>query len=165
LYETTGERVIYRHASAKRRPFKKLVESASIRVPSDFDSLMEGCLMQVPSFLEGPSLTRLLQGAAAGAIATMIVGFNWGGWSLENTAAKRADETSRSAVVAVLAPICVDKFQQSADAANNFVELKKVSAYLQGSFVEKGGWATSPGSDKANSAVAQACATMLGNLK
>jgi len=41
----------------------------------------------------------------------------------------------------------------------------KVSTYMQGSFVEKGGWATSPGSDEANSAVAQACATMLGNLK
>jgi len=40
-----------------------------------------------------------------------------------------------------------------------------VSAYMQGSFVEKGGWATSPGSDKANSAVAQACAKMLGDLK
>jgi hypothetical protein len=126
---------------------------------------MEGCLMQVPSILQGLSFTRLLQGAAAGAVVTMIVGFNWGGWSLESTAAKRADETSRSAVVAVLAPICVDKFQHSADAANNFVELKKVSAYMQGSFVEKGGWATSPGNDKANSAVAQACATMLGNLK
>jgi len=36
---------------------------------------------------------------------------------------------------------------------------------MQGSFVEKGGWATTPGGDKTNSAVAQACATMLGNLK
>jgi len=34
---------------------------------------------------------------------------------------------------------------------------------MQGSFVEKGGWATTPGGDKTNSAVAQAC--MLGNLK
>jgi hypothetical protein len=126
---------------------------------------MEGCLMQVPSILQGPSLTRLLQGAAAGAIVAMVVGFNWGGWSTEGTAAKRVDEASRSAVVAVLAPICVDKFQHSADVTNNFVELKKVSTYLQGSFVEKGGWATTPGTEKANSAVAQACATMLGNLK
>jgi hypothetical protein len=126
---------------------------------------MEGCPMQVPSILQGPSLTRLLQGAAVGAVATMIVGFNWGGWSLESTATKRVDEASRAAVVAVLAPICVDKFQHSADVTNNFVELKKVSTYMQGSFVEKGGWATSPGSDKANSAVASACATMLGNLK
>src|SRR5260370_12282273 len=78
---------------------------------------------------------------------------------------KRADEASRSAVVAVLAPICVDKFQHAANATDNLIELKKVSSYMQGNFVEKGGWATSPGTDKANSAVAQACATMLGNLK
>ena len=121
--------------------------------------------MPLPLILQGPSLTRLVQGAALGAIATMIVGFNWGGWSIESTAAKRADEASRSAVVAVLAPICVDKFQHSADVSNNLIELRKVSTYMQGSFVEKGGWATSPGSDKANSAVAQACATMLGSLK
>lgn len=121
--------------------------------------------MQVPSILQGPSITRLLQGAAAGAAVAMIVGFTWGGWSTDSAAAKRADEASRSAVVAVLAPICVDKFQHSADVTNNLVELKKVSTYMQGGFVEKGGWATTPGTEKANSAVAQACATMLGNLK
>src|SRR3982074_1348550 len=121
--------------------------------------------MSLPSMLQDQTIKRLVQGAAAGGVVTMIVGFNWGGWSLESTAAKRSDDASRSAVVAVLAPICVDKFQNSADATNNFVELKKVSSYMQGSFVEKGGWATSPGTDKANSAVAQACATMLRNLK
>ena len=121
--------------------------------------------MQLPSMLQGDSLTRLLQGAALGAIAVMVVGFNWGGWSLESTSAKRADDSSRAAVIAALAPICVDKFQHSADVTANFVELKKMASYAQGSFVEKGGWATPPGSDKANSAVAQACATMLGNLK
>ena len=42
--------------------------------------------MQVPSMLQGKSLKRLLQGAAAGAIATMFVGFYWGGWSLGSTA-------------------------------------------------------------------------------
>jgi hypothetical protein len=133
--------------------------------PLDFDHLTEGQIMPLPSMLQSDSVKRLAQGAAVGAVATMIIGFSWGGWSVESTAAKRADEASRTAVVAALAPICVDKFQHSADATNNFVELKKVSTYMQGSFVEKGGWATSPGSDKANSAVAQACATMLGSLK
>ena len=121
--------------------------------------------MPLPSILQEQSFKRLIQGAAVGAVVTMIAGFNWGGWSLESTAAKRADEASRSAVVAVLAPICVDKFQHAANATDNLIELKKVSSYMQGSFVEKGGWATSLGTDKANSAVAQACATMLGNLK
>jgi len=121
--------------------------------------------MPLSSILQDHSFKRLVQGAAVGAVVTMIIGFNWGGWSIESTAAKRADEASKSAIVAVLAPICVDKFQHSADATSNFVELKKVASYMQGSFVEKGGWATPPGSEKANSAVAQACATLLGNLK
>jgi hypothetical protein len=91
---------------------------------------------------------------------------NWGGWPLESTAAKRADDSSRSAVIAVLAPICVDKFQRSADATNNCVELKKVSSYMQGSFVEKRGLGDTTGQREGKlSAVAQACATLLGNLK
>ena len=45
------------------------------------------------------------------------------------------------------------------------VEFKRVSSYQQGTFIEKGGWATLPGSDTANSSVAYACATMLNNLK
>ena len=48
--------------------------------------------MQVPSILQGESLKRLLQGAVAGAIATIFVGFNWGGWSLGSTADKMAKE-------------------------------------------------------------------------
>jgi hypothetical protein len=52
--------------------------------------------------LEGESLKRLLQGAAAGAVATIFVGFYWGGWSLGSTADKTAKERSELAVVAAL---------------------------------------------------------------
>ena len=75
-----------------------------------------------------------------------------------------AAQSATTAVVTALAPICVDKFQHSADAASNMTELKKVSSWQQGSFISKGGWATLPGADAANSAVADACATMLGSL-
>ena len=34
-------------------------------------------IMQVPSMLQGESLKRLLQGAAAGAVVTIFVGFWW----------------------------------------------------------------------------------------
>jgi hypothetical protein len=115
--------------------------------------------------LQGESRLRLLQGVAIGSVATMIIGFNWGGWMRSSTADKIASEQSRAAVVAVLAPICVDKFQRSAGAPLALVELKKMASYEQGSFVEKGGWATPPGGDTADSAVAQACATMLGAVK
>ena len=121
--------------------------------------------MEMPAILRGDSLTRLLQGAAAGAVATLIVGFYWGGWVTGGTAKEMTQRSTTAAVVAALSPICVDKFQRSVDAGTNMVELKKTSSYQQGSFVEKGGWATLPGSDRANSSVAQACANMLNALK
>jgi nucleoid-associated protein YgaU len=95
----------------------------------------------------------------------MIIGFGWAGWTLGGTTAKMVDEASRSAVVKALAPICVDKFQTASNATENMAALRKASSYEQGTFVEKGGWATLPGSDASNYGVAQACANMLTNLK
>jgi hypothetical protein len=121
--------------------------------------------MQVPSILQGDSLTRLLQCVAVGAVATMFMGFYWGGWVTGGTAKDMAQKSATTALVTALAPICVDKFQHSAEAASNMTELKKTSSWLQSSFIEKGGWATFSGSDRANSPVADACATMLGSLQ
>jgi len=121
--------------------------------------------MDMPAILQGDSLKRLLQGAAVGAVATMVIGFNWGGWVTGGTAREEVQKSTTSAVISALSPICVDKFQHSAEAVTNMVELKKVASYQQGSFIEKGGWATLPGTDAANSAVARACAEMLSSLK
>jgi hypothetical protein len=122
-------------------------------------------IMQLPAILEGESRTRLLQGIAAGAVATIVVGFYWGGWVTGGSAKEMAQKSATSAVVAVLAPICVDKFQHAADAQTNMTELRKVASWQQGSFVEKGGWATMPGTTSPDSVVARACAEMLANLK
>ena len=86
--------------------------------------------MKLPPILQGDSLTRLLQGAAAGAAITLIVGFGWAGWKLESKAIKAASEAANSAVVAVLAPICVDKFQKAADAAVKLTALKATGFIL-----------------------------------
>jgi hypothetical protein len=62
-----------------------------------------------------------------------------------------------------LAPVCVEKFQHTADALANLAALKKVDSWTRGDFVEKGGWATLPGSNSPQqvSAVAQAWALLL----
>ena len=83
----------------------------------------------MPSILQGESLTRLFQGAAVGAVATMIIGFNWGGWSLGSTADKMANEKSDLAVVAALAPVCADKFRALPDAEAKKVALSKVDSW------------------------------------
>ena len=121
--------------------------------------------MELPVVLQGASLTRLLQGAAFGAAATIIIGFGWGGWTLGSTAKTLADNAATSAVVAAMAPICVDQFQRSADAGNNLTELKKIGTWEQAAFVEKGGWAMMPGSKSVDPGVPQSCATLLRNLK
>ena len=56
----------------------------------------------------------------------------------------------------MLAPICVEKFQHQADAATILIEFNKVSSWKRRSIIEKRGWATMPGTDTPNSAVASA---------
>ena len=91
-----------------------------------------------------------------------MVGFSYGGWVTGGSAQQMAQQRSDAAVVAALAPICADRFRRDADVGTNLVELKKVSSWQQGAFLEKGGWATLPGSASPNAAVARACAEILG---
>jgi hypothetical protein len=121
--------------------------------------------MEMPEMLKGDSPARLFQGAVGGAVVAIVIGFGFAGWTLGGTAKKMTDEASRTAVITALAPICVDKFQRASNATANLAELRKTASYEQGSYVEKGGWATLPGSDASNYAVAQACANMLSTVK
>jgi hypothetical protein len=126
---------------------------------------LKGHSMTLPPILQGESITRLLQGAAFGAVATLVIGFYWGGWVTNRTAQEMTQKSASSAVVLALAPICVDKFRQTTNAPENLVELKKISSWQQGAFIEKGGWATMPGATTPDSTVARACAELLGALK
>src|SRR6201982_787772 len=85
--------------------------------------------MQMPLSLQGESLKRLMQGAAAGAVATIVVGFYWGGWSLGSTADKMATQRSELAVIAALASVCADKFRALPDAEAKKVALSKVESW------------------------------------
>jgi len=116
--------------------------------------------MQVPSILQGESLKRLLQGAVAGAIATIFVGFNWGGWSLGSTADKMAKEQSDLAVVAALAPVCADKFRAQPDAAAKTVALSKVDSWKRAEEFSKD-MVTLPGETYPSSALVAACYALL----
>ncbi len=109
-----------------------------------------------------PSLKPGIWGAVIGAAAISVVGFSSLGWTLGNTAERMAKERAQTAVVDVLAPICVEKFQHQTDAATKLIEFKKVSSsWDRRSFIEKGGWATTAGTGAPNTAVATACAERL----
>ena len=116
--------------------------------------------MQLPSMLQGESLKRLLQGAAAGAVATMFVGFYWAGWSLGSTADKMAKERSDLAVVTALAPVCADKFRALPDAQAKQVALSKINSWRRRDEFPKE-LVTLPGETYPNSALVDACYALL----
>jgi len=120
--------------------------------------------VEIPAMLQGESLKRLAQGAVAGFIATVVIGFGWGGWTLGSTAKENEVKGTAAALVAVLAPICADKFRQADGASANMVELKKTSSWQQDAYIVKGGWATFPGVTAPDRSVAQACANLLTAL-
>ena len=122
--------------------------------------------MQVPSVLRGESRTRLLQGIAIGAVASMVIGFSWGGWVTDSAANKLADERASTAVLTALTPICVEKFLQNSDAKANLAALQKISTgWERGDYLEKGGWATPPGATSSDYQLGRACAEKLAQAK
>jgi hypothetical protein len=104
-----------------------------------------------------------LWGMAGGAIAAAVVGFSWGGWVTGGRAETDATQRADAAVVVALAPVCVERFQSAADVSDNLAALMKIDSWSRGDFIEKGGWATAPGSKATDpaSAVAKACAVLL----
>jgi hypothetical protein len=111
-----------------------------------------------------PSLKPALWGAIVGAVAISVIGFSQFGWMLGSTAERMATDRAEGAVVSVLAPICVEKFQLQANVPAKLIEFKNAASWDQRSLIEKGGWATIPGTEKMNSAVASACADKIGRL-
>ena len=100
--------------------------------------------------------------AVAGSVATMIIGFGWGGWTTSSTSARLAKVQADSAVTAALVPLCIAKSKTDAAALKKMGELRALSSsYEQSDFVTKTGWATVPGSEEANRDVAEACAAAL----
>lgn len=104
-----------------------------------------------------------LWGIVGGAALAAFIGFQWGGWVTGGTSDLRAKQRADAAVVVALAPLCVERFQGSAEVASNLIALKKVDSWSQGEFVEKGGWATLPGPTAGEQVtqVARACAALL----
>ncbi len=105
-----------------------------------------------------------LWGAIGGAIVLAIVGFAWGGWVLGGTAQNMAEELAQRAVVARLAPICVEQFNQDSEKDQKLKKLKEASSWERDDYVEKQGWATMPGEKDPDSKVAEKCAELLVEL-
>jgi len=112
--------------------------------------------------VQGAWLKPGVWGAVIGSILTMIVGFSWGGWTTSSTAHQGAMKQADAAVTAALVPICLAGEKADVTRAKKLGELKVItSSWEQTEFVMKTGWATFPGQQDPNRAVAEACASAL----
>ncbi|MFC1835068.1 hypothetical protein ACFL2Q_10070 [Thermodesulfobacteriota bacterium] len=99
-------------------------------------------------------LTYGFLGLVFGAVIVMIIGFSWGDWS-SSLGTKRMSE---KAVLASHAAICVAQFMKEANHGEKLKEFEKLSDWDKAEFINKGGWATMPGGEKADLVACRACA-------
>ena len=112
--------------------------------------------MNTPEWLK-PALI----GGGIGAVALAITGFTWGGWVTGAKAEAMAQNMAKSEVVAALVPICLAQSKQDPQAATILAKLEETSRYQRDDVLMETGWATMPGSEDANRAVANACLEVL----
>lgn len=98
-----------------------------------------------------------LYGAGLGAIAVAIFGFTWGGWQTAGAAQDMATDSSERAVVAALLPVCLERARSDVARAETFAILREEPGYRRRDVVMNAGWATAPGVEAPDRALAQAC--------
>lgn len=116
--------------------------------------------MKIPAYVK-PGIW----GAVAGAVIISFVGFRELGWTTASSAEQAAAQRANLAVVAALVPFCVTNAEQDTDASKLVKLRAEESSYARGQLVQAAGWATMPGTTKADSDLARACAEKLTSVK
>jgi len=107
------------------------------------------------------SKTVVFWSCAACVVATMVVGFNWGGWELGGKARAATEAAVATARAELVSVICVERFARAPDAAAKLASLKEVDSWKRDTFIQDGGWATLAGLDTPVAGAAELCARQL----
>lgn len=107
------------------------------------------------------SKTQVFWACAASVVATLIIGFTWGGWVTGGTAKERAASAATEARAQLAATVCVERFAKGPDAVAQLAALKSSDSWKRDNFIEAGGWATLAGMDKPVAGAAGLCVQQL----
>jgi hypothetical protein len=108
-----------------------------------------------------PSRSIWFWSCAACVVATVVIGFTWGGWVTGGTATRMAADAATGANAQMAAADCIIRFENGPDATAQLAALKKAESYNRSDLIEKGGWATMPGSKDPVQGAALICAEKL----
>lgn len=100
-------------------------------------------------------------GVAGGMVAMWAVGFMAFGWVTGGTAEDNARNAARIAATEALVPVCVANANADPGFSEKMAGIREARTYQRDDNVMDAGWATFPGSDEPNRAVADACAKAL----
>src|SRR5208337_211237 len=88
-----------------------------------------------------------LSSCAGCIVATLVIGFTWGGWVTGGTSTRMAADAADGARAQMAAADCVNRFEGGPAAVAQLAELKKAeSSYRRSDMLQKAGWVTMPGS-------------------
>ena len=107
------------------------------------------------------SKATLFWTGAACAIATMIVGFGWGGWVTGTTADKMSVAAAATARAELAADVCVNRFKGGSDMTAQLAALKASDSWKREELLDKAGWTTLPGNKEPIEGAATLCAKQL----
>jgi hypothetical protein len=110
-----------------------------------------------------PSKATWFWSCAACIVATLVIGFTWGGWVTGGTSAKMAADAADGARAQMAAADCVNRFEGGPAAVAQLAELKKTESYRRSDLLQKAGWVPMPGSKDPVAGAATICAQTLLN--
>ena len=100
---------------------------------------------------------------AGSCVATVIVGFAWGGWVTGGTATRMATDEAYAARAQLAAASCVIRFNQGSEALAQLAALKNAQSYQRSDMLTKNGWVTIAGDNEPVAGAADICAQKLLN--
>jgi dienelactone hydrolase len=103
------------------------------------------------------SVKPAVWGMICGGIATMVVGFSWGGWITTGTAGQMEKASAKAAVVLAFTPLCVAMGEPQLE---KLTALKELSSWKHNDFVAEAGWVDNV-SEEYRDDVAGVCASTL----
>jgi len=115
--------------------------------------------------MEKGTMKSFVWGMPVGAIVLLIFIFSVGWVVTSGSARDTAEEMVEKTLIDHLTPIAITQFLQDPNKEENFKDLEKIDSWTRDDFIEKGGWATMPGSESPVRGIADECARRLMKLR
>lgn len=112
-----------------------------------------------------PSKTMWFWSSVGVVLATIFVGFGWGGWVTGGKAQQMAEEAAEKARAQLVADVCVERYVSSEGFAGRLAKLKEGNSWDREEMIEKGGWTKLPGIEDPIGEAADLCGNELAGMK